>query len=222
MRRVLLLVFVMGMIVVWASPAAAGKATHQASDVYTFADLPALIDVGDASLVRNDNGVTASATASDAPAGVHTMWWVVWNSPEDCGIPWACDEPDLFNPDADVAIGYAGGAVVGPSGKLHVAAHLREGVALSGFPAAEFNAGFGTAINDDVATMIDSRHAEVHLVLRSHGEKIPGLVSDMLHTFNGGCVYDPPIDGTEPAYGTPGDNTCVDLYFAIFPSEDTP
>jgi hypothetical protein len=196
--------------------ALAHRPTRQTADVLTFADFS---DVGDAWLHRGHHGITAGANVQGAEAGVYTMWWVVWNTPEGCGTPWACMEPDLFNAASGVAIGYAGGRVVGPNGRLHIAAHLQEGATLSGFPYPEFQA-IGLELNE--TTLIDTDHAEVHLVLHYHGEAIPALVESALHTFNGACVYDPPITGTEPTYGLPGPNTCVDTFFSVFPSPAAP
>ncbi len=191
----------------------------QSAEAYTFADLPDFVDVGDSKLLRNEDGVAARTTVYGVEPGVYTMWWVVWNTPEGCFEPWACNEPDLFNPNAGLAIGYAGGAVVRSNGVLKITAHLNEGTTLTGFPYPEFQS-IGVELNE--TTMIDSRHAEVHLVLRSHGEMVQGLVGEALRTFNGACIYDPPITGSEPTYGMPGPNTCVDQYFSIFPSEDVP
>ncbi len=189
--------------------AAAPAATHQHTDVLAF---DGFTDVGDAHLVRNDNSITTRLRLSGLEAGVYTLWWVVWNAPEHCEQPHACREADLFDPDVQVAIGGGGGRIVGSHGNLNLAASLDEGDELTGFPA-EY--GIPTV---DVLT--DARHAEIHLVLRSHGPAIPDLTNEMLHTFNGGCVYQGPIDGTEPAYGTEGPNNCEDLYFAVFPSEN--
>lgn len=117
-----------------------------------------------------------------------------------------------FDPAVEVAVGYVVGRVVGQRGRLNLAASLREGQQLTGFPTE-----FGIPLADDLD---DARHAEVHLVLRSHGQKIPGLVDEMLHTFNAGCVYSGPIEGSEPDYGTEGPNTCEDRYFAVFPTSE--
>ena len=202
-----------------AAPASAGSPPdRQTTDVLAFADLG---DMGQANLVRTSRGITATAKAHGIPAGVYTMWWVAWNSPEGCATPYQCGEGDLFDPEGDtgLAIGYAGGSVVGHNGKLTIAAHLREGENLRGFPYPEFGA-VGVSLTE--TSLVDSRHAEIHLVLRSHDERIPGMVGTQLRTFNGGCVYDPPINGSEPAYGEPGPNTCSDEFFAVFPSVDTP
>jgi hypothetical protein len=195
--------------------ASAEPTARQTTKVFAFADSS---EVGEARLVRTDDTITAKAGVKGAEPGVYTMWWIVWNTPEGCGTPFACGEADLFNPDAGLAIGFAGGAVVDSSEKLRVTnATLSEGEELTGFPYPEFKS-IGLEVNE--TTLLDTRHAEVHLVLRSHGAKIPGLVREMAHTFNAGCVYDPPITGSEPTYGTPGPNTCEDLYFAVFPSEE--
>lgn len=219
MKRMKILIAVIAVMALTTAPASAGSPPdRQTTDVLAFADFS---DVGQANLLRTSHGITARATARGIPAGVYTMWWVVWNTPEGCATEHQCGEGDLFDPEGDtgLAIGYAGGAVVGNSGKLTIAAHLREGQNLHGFPYPEFGA-VGVSLTE--TSLIDSKHAEIHLVLRSHEERIPGMVGTQLRTFNGGCVYDPPINGSEPAYGEPGPNTCSDEFFAVFPSIDTP
>lgn len=195
------------LLVALALPASA--ATRQSSEVYTFADLPALIDVGDAALVRNDNGVTFQATVRGVDPGVYTVWWVVWNNPETCGAD-GCTDADFGTPGLDVDIGYATGHVVGDGGQLTLAGHLAEGASLSGLPT-EFGITSGSGL-------LDAAEAEVHIVIRNHGPKIPGLVGEMAHTFHAGCDYS--VFGgliESPDYGTEGPNTCEDLFFAVFP-----
>lgn len=65
------------------------------------------------------------------------------------------------------------GAVVGPHGRLQLTAHLPEDRTLQGFPYPEFGT-LGVALTE--TSLLDARHAEVHLVIRSHGPKMPGLV----------------------------------------------
>lgn len=199
------------LLVPLGSGAGAAQASHQEAEVLTFADVA---DVGDAHLLRTDDGISSRSRLSGIEPGVHTLWWVVWNAPENCAKAFACTDTDLSNPDVDLAIGYGGGRAVESNGRLNVAASLGEGQGLTGFPTE-----FGLPLVDSLA---DARHAEVHVVLRSHGEKIPGLVDEMLHTFQAGCEYEGPIQGSEPAYGTEGPNTCQDMFFAVFPSEDAP
>lgn len=213
MRRLATALAVVALVAVAAAPASAQQ-TKQNTDVVSYADLA---DVGDARLFRTSNAVVAKAKATNIPTGVYTMWWVVWNTPEGCATPFACDVVDLFDPEGDtgLAIGYAGGAVVGPGGNLSIAVQLKEGKTLRGFPYTEHEA-LGLSLPE--TSLVDSDHAEVHLVLRSHQDLIPGMVSSQLGTFNGGCAYGPPIDQSEPIYGVPGPNTCSDQFFAVFPS----
>jgi hypothetical protein len=212
MRRLLVLFMSVLMVGQGALAAVAAPAATQHSDARSFADGAT---VGAASLTRNDNGVATRITVDDADPGVYTLWWVVWNTPEDCGTPWACVEADLFNPDAGLAIGYGGGALVGPRGRLQLSAHLSQGATLDGFPYPEFGA-LGVQLTE--TSLLDARQAEIHLVLRSHGPKVPGQVDEMLHTFNGACIYEGPIAGAEPAYGAAGPNSCQDRYFSVFPA----
>lgn len=189
------------------SAAGADPATRAASDVYTFEGLPGLVDVGDARLVRNDNGLGFTLRTSGLESGPHTVWWVVWNNPAACGAD-GCNAGDFGDPNVDVDIGYATGVVVGTNGQATLSAHLNEGP-LTGFPN-EIGITSGSGL-------IDARAAEIHLVVRSHGAKLPGLVGEQVTTFHAGCDYSV-FGGVVPAgaYGTEGPNTCTDLQFAIF------
>lgn len=216
MRHMTILLATMATLLLAVTPVSASHVERQTADVLEFADVS---DHGNARLWRTDNGVTTVANAGDIPAGVYTMWWVVWNTPEGCATPWACVEADLFNPNAGLAIGYAGGTVVSANENLTVAASLREGRTLQGFPYPEFQS-IGVQVTE--TTLVDSNHAEIHLVFRTHGDPIPGLIPDQIRTFNGGCVYEAPISGSEPSYGAPGAHACTDTFFTVFPSINTP
>lgn len=200
-----------------AVPAGAVSGDVQTTDVLAFADLE---DRGETQLWRTDDGIRTRVRA-DLPQGVYTMWWVVWNTPEGCADPFACNEPDLFDPEGDtgLAIGYGGGAVVGPDGTFSLQSRLAEGATLTRFPYPEFSA-VGVSLTE--TTLVDSDHAEIHLVFRSHGDIVPGMLRTQRATFNGACTYQPPLDSASPIYGDPGPNTCEDQFFAVFPSIDTP
>lgn len=207
----------LSMIILMTAATLVSAATRQPADLFTFA--PPHDIVGQARLDRTNNSAHAQVQAEGAEPGMYTMWWVIWNTPEGCATPWACVEADLFNPNAGLAIGYAGGGIAGDNGKLTVAGNLHEGVPVNGFAYPEF-AAIGVQLTE--TAMIDIDHAELHLVLRHHGELIPGMVDEATHTFNGACVYDPPLDPGNLAYGAPGPNTCADLYAAIFASPEAP
>lgn len=180
-------------------------ASRDVATVSTFADLT---PVGSSRLVRNDNGLSVSlATSGLASGSTATLWIVVFNLPENCSAP-GCGEDDLFDPSAMVDVMYTAGTVIGGSGKATLAGHRAEGD----------NSGslFG-ALGLPSPGLIDARTAEVHFVVRSHGPKIPGMVDDMIHTFNGGCQNPgPPFpDPLPPELGAPGPNTCMDVQFAV-------
>lgn len=205
------------LIILMTAVTIGSAAPSQETAVFTFAPPHDL--VGQAWLNRVGGSVHAQAGLEGAEPGMYTMWWVIWNTPAGCTTPWACLEVDLFNPDAGLAIGYAGGGIAGANGKLTIAGSLHEGEEVSGFAYPEFAAA-GVQLTE--TTLIDAGYAELHLVLRHHGKLIPGTVDEATHTFNGACVYDPPLDPANPAYGAPGPNTCIDLYAAIFASPAAP
>lgn len=200
---------VLGTVAVLLAAGPAAAADRERADVYTFADLPHLVDVGDSTLIRAERGITAKLATSGLEPGPHTMWWVVWNNPEACGED-GCNDADLGDPEIDVDIGFAAGVVAGESGTATLTAHLQEARPLHGFPT-EFGITSGSGL-------ISAETAEIHLVVRSHGPRIPGLVGEMTRTFHAGCDYS--VFGgliEKGSYGRAGPNSCTDLQFAVHP-----
>ena len=159
-----------------------------------------------AQLVRTDGNVSASLHTNNLnPGNVYTLWWIVINNPEECGVS-PCTAGDVLSNtyalQADVT--YGGGIVAGGSGMGTLSSHLSVGD-LS-------NSWFGYGFQD-------ARNSEIHLVVNDHGPKIPGLVGEMLHTYRGGCTNES-LPGLFPDTakndGTPGDNTCRLYQDAIF------
>jgi hypothetical protein len=182
--------------------AAAARVT---ATVHTFADLTT---VGTSRLVRNDNGVSVSLSTSRLAAGTAaTLWIVVFNHPANCSPP-GCGEDDLFAPAVMADVMYTNGKVIGGSGKATFSGLRREG---------DNGGSVFAALGLPAPGLIDSRMAEIHFVVRSHGPEIPGMVDEMIHTFNGGCQNPgPPFpDPLPPELGAPGPNTCMDVQFAM-------
>ena len=159
-------------------------------------------NVGSSQLVRNKNGISVTLQTSGLTAGhPHTVWWVVFNEPGACGTN-PCALPDLFVPAVKADVLYAAGNVIGGNGTGNFGAYLSEGddsgsiASLFGLPAAE--------------GLIDAETAEVHLIARSHGPKIPGQVNDQINSFGGGC-------SVELAGGAVPVNVgeCSDIQFSI-------
>jgi hypothetical protein len=166
--------------------------------------------VGASSLVRNDNGVAATLdTSSLTPGDAVTLWWVVFNDPDGCqaGIPnvSSCGPVDAQMGRGGASVLRATGRIAGDDGTSSYGAHLR---------AADTSGALAGA------GLHDARGAEVILVLKSHGPKIPGLVSEQLHTFAGGCAdqSDAPPAAPPHLVGTAGHNECAEIQISVHSS----
>jgi len=196
------------------------NANHQVSDVFSFADFSLVAEEG-ATLLRTHNNVRMTIkTLGLDPHDTYTIWWVVFNNPEACDNPTeisGCSEPDLFIPTVNASMLYAAGNVVGGNGKGNFAGSLREGD-LSGCQAPwdAFNLGM---LDEDLEGVLfdlcgngleDTQAAEIHLVVRTHGPKVPGMVNGQINTFAVGCT-------SESSFGAgDGPNECEDQQFAVF------
>lgn len=166
-------------VVALTAPAQASPRSGETS-VHRFSDL-STIDGATSSLWRQASGVTATVRTRELAAGhAVTLWWVVFNDPSNCNdssesLGSQCGPADLppFGGDdsAVTSLLYAAGHVVGDTGDATFAARLRVG-------------------DDSAATwgpgLIDPAGAEIHLVVRDHGEKRPGETDDAIRSF-GAC-----------------------------------
>lgn len=160
----------------------AAAATHSTTELYRFSD-GSMVGGSRAALVRTDAGVTVTIKTSDLePGAAYTVWWVVFNRPEFCQDG-GCGEADLGNDDVEPSVVYATGHVLGRNGVGDFGAHLSMGDTTG----ALFGPG-----------LLYPRTAEIHNVVRGHGQPIPGMVDEQIHTIDGGCAI----------------NTCVDKQFA--------
>jgi hypothetical protein len=138
------------------------------------------VDVaGAGTLTRTKKLVTAGIfTTGLDPSAAYTIWWIVWNDPSAC--VGGCGEDDLEI--AGNSIFYAGGFVTGEDGSANVIVQMTPGVLNRGI---EVFAGKG----------LDKKKvfkAEIHLIIRSHGPLIKGLVDLQIGTFDGGCGMEVP------------------------------
>lgn len=192
-----------------AMPAVGASAEHSTSPVFRIADVfgATPIPVGSSTLVRSDNGLTAKlGTSALAPGDVVTMWWVVFNDLDSCrsGIPGAssCGPADVMQGRGGVSSLRATGRIVDDNGTAGFGAHLRVG------DTARALIGDG---------LTHARDAEVILILKTHGPKLPGFVSQQLHTFAGGCADQSDAPPGTPAHllGTPGPNDCAEIQVSV-------
>jgi hypothetical protein len=181
----------------------------QSSTVHRFSDM-SVVDGGYAHLTRFENGVTMAVSTSDLVQGeVYSVWWVIFNEPENCSDG-VCDVDDvliledgvvprdedgnrLMNMEgiagANVSIQHAAGGYA-QDGTLHTSASLGIGAV----PGIVLGPG-----------LLDAHNAEIHLVIRTHGPAADNLeiLADQISTFGGGC---------EPMDALP----CDDVQFAVF------
>jgi hypothetical protein len=199
-------------LAIGAGTALASGAMHQTSDVYRFDDMS---DVGDASLVRTNSGVSMTVKSSVegeltdfgallgedfTPGDATTNWWIVFNNPGNCSSG-VCGEDDvldnLFGGDPNnvmVDVLFATGHVAGS--QWRAAARLNEGDT-SGSILPLFGLG-AVGLNN-------AMEAEIHLIVRSHGPATnltPDELADAISSVGGGC----------------GTNICGDPQFAVFPA----
>lgn len=183
-----------------------GTATAAASKMESTATVMAFSDgrtVGTSRLIRDARSLRTRLTTSGlTPGNVVTLWWVVFNHPEECDG--GCGEPDLFDSDVEPACLFGGGTIVNDNGDATFVNRLRVGEERNS--CIEFFGGTDHGLSNPEG-------AEVHFVVRSHGPRIPGKVDEQRSSFDGGCEVFHEA-GTEDL----GEGECSDLQFAIHPS----
>jgi hypothetical protein len=129
----------------------------------------AIIPGAVAELKRFPNGVNFQLKTNGLVAGgAYTLWVAVFNHPEECNVPHACNPGDESNPAVGADLFNGAGQVVGGSG------------------TATFSGRVNTGDTGDIGTgLLDVFGAQIVLAVRHHGPKLPG--NAQLSEFNGGC-----------------------------------
>ncbi|HSF31236.1 MAG TPA: hypothetical protein VLK82_12305 [Candidatus Tectomicrobia bacterium] len=169
-----------------------------------FAD-GSIVEGSRAMLVRTDKGLTITIHTSGLPPGAaHTVWWAIYNHPEHCAAyPGPCTINDLFIEAVQGTSFNATGHVIGHNGVGHFAAYLAVGDKEDDAEADTPGNSFPLDLPGDAVGFLDARTAQIQLVVRSHGQPIPGQVKEQTSTYNGGgcddLEGDPPVfDDTDP------------------------
>jgi hypothetical protein len=195
-----------------------GVPSEVTSDLYRFADMT-VVEGARAGLHRTADAIRTRTHTADLPHGhVMTLWWVIFNNPESCAYGaggMACGELDLFDgPDGPTGVEpgcvYADGSIVGGNGSARF--HDRLTVGESRDSCIDFFVEAVDGLEGEDHGLTNPAGAEVHLVVRSHGPRIPGMVAEQRSTFAGGCTN---FLGAGEVADEPGD--CSDLQFAVFP-----
>lgn len=203
-----LLAMLMALMAGPASSAPAGHSTNPVFTIPTAEDPPRV--VGSSTLVRTDNGVSLRVeTSALQPGDAATLWMVVANDPDDCeaGFPGlsACGPGDHLAGRGQMSVHYGAGRIVAEDGTAHYGTHLRVG-------------DTSQALFEGEPGLLDPRRAEVIAVIKTHGPKIPGLTSEQLRTFAGGCADQRTPPGLTPRpgmLGKPGPNDCAEIQFSV-------
>jgi len=199
-----------------------GVPAETRAEVIRFADLE-VVDGARAGLLREVDAIrTRTHTAELTHRDVLTLWWIVFNHPEYCehgdGELAACGEGDLFDgPEGPTGVDpscvYADGSLVGGNGTARFHDRLRVGDVRDS--CIDFFVAAVDGLEGEDYGLINPAGAEVHLVVRSHGPTIPGMVSEQRSTFAGGCQeFLMPHEGEEEL--EPGQ--CRDEQFVVFPA----
>ncbi|MFC4872805.1 hypothetical protein [Negadavirga shengliensis] len=180
---------------------------EQQSNLFRFADgLP--LSGGGAFLKRTPTRLTMTLDARDLwPNQTYTISWMVFNNPEPCqnGITGTtdCGQDDLFDEVIGGSVLFADGQLSDGEGRSQFMATLDLEDATGCQPPFD---DFGVCRKG----LENPMGAEVHLVIRRHGEMLPELGNLQLETYAGGCT-------PETSFGAGnGPNECVDMQFAVF------
>jgi hypothetical protein len=155
-----------GALLVLVLPLAANAAppAKQTADVFLWDDVHAAATsdpptvVGNASLVRTDNGVSMTFQTTQLPAGdAVTIWWII------------------LGPNGPVSGQFAAGHVIGNDGVATFAGHLAVGDTSGCFHPAFPCAG-----------LTDPRTQPILLLARVHGPADPGRIPTQIHTSEAG------------------------------------
>lgn len=168
-------------------------------------------------MVRTRHKVSVRLSTMDLdPEAAYSVWWVVFNDPGDCLVAYQCGEPDIFSAPgvlnmpqiraARISVFYADGFVTGADGIANVTAHLVSGELPEG-TFVNFGWVTGQSGNTDSGLVYgNGLHAELHMVVRTHGLAVAGFVALQTSTFNGYCDI----------------NMCADQQAIVFESADAP
>jgi len=162
---------------------------------------------GDAVLTRAENSLDLEMAVMDLnPNNAYSVWWVMFNEPENCMQPYNCDEIDIVEslrqqqkhapkstdnkvPVVKIAGFYATGFITNGSGEINVSAqldvqNLPDGMFV--YNQSPIPVNFDPEEDADLLEE-NGLKAEVHVVVRSHGPTVRENLVDQITTFNGLC-----------------------------------
>lgn len=153
----------------------------QISDHFTFppTNPPNMVN-GATILIRDFTAGVITATVTSAmlePHYAYSIWWVVFNRPENCTVPKQCGLVDLSNDAVKPSVFWGGGVIADGDGYGTTQLELRRG-----------RTDRELFANTPDYGLQNLKGAEIHLVLRSHGVVgMAGTTATQLGTANQAC-----------------------------------
>jgi hypothetical protein len=171
-----LLVAAMALALVGVSGASAQAAVHRQTDPVRWFSDGSVVQGAWSTLTTSDTGAQFTLTTNGlAPGHEVTVWWVVFNHPENCThgvLGLRCGEGDLSVPGVEASVLYGAGHVIGGSGMASYGASLGVGDT----SGALFGPG-----------LLDPLSADIHLVVHDHGILSADQIATGIHNF-GPCA----------------------------------
>jgi hypothetical protein len=171
-------------------------------------------------LDRSERGIATKLRTRALPGHAHTLWYVIFNSPENCSDA-ACGDDDIFIDPSDHSAGFnapriaatrasvvwgSAGAVANPAGRLKLDGALGAGELPHGPRQVVIGrAEDGALVPLGVVTGLEDPHGAVIIaVLQDHGaaHDEPELLERQLTSFQGAC--NPGCEDVQAARHLPG------------------
>lgn len=173
----------------------------------------AVVDDATATLRRTETSLEMTIQTHDLePGDTYTIWWTIFNSPENCEHPdepaigatveSICGEEDIFGDAAGGSGFFAAGEIADADGSATFSASVSVDDDVRDCDFAAFG-----ICRDGLTNPLG---AEVQLFVRSHGPPIEGLVDEQLGTFAAGCTPESSFELGD------GPNECVIPQVAVF------
>jgi hypothetical protein len=171
-------------------------------------------------LDRSDRGIATKLPTRARSGHAHTLWYVIFNSPENCSDA-ACGDDDIFIDPSDHSAGFnalqiaatrasvawgSAGAVANPAGRLKLDGALGAGELPHGPRQVVIGrAEAGALVPLGVVTVLEDPHGAVIIaVLQDHGaaHDQPELLERQLTSFQDAC--NPGCEDVQTARELPG------------------
>lgn len=170
-------------------------------DVATGAEVAGAFSMLD----RGGEGITTKVRTRARPGHAHTLWYVIFNAPQNCSDA-ICGDDDVFLDPNDHSAGFNApqivatrasvvwgnaGAVANPGGRLKLDGGLGVGEVPEGLNQVVIGRGEdGALVPLGVATGLENaRNAVIIIVVQDHGaaHDDPDLLGMQLTSFEGAC-----------------------------------